>query len=138
MAHDTGSRALIGDDGKLRPIVRAVIYAALAFWVLSADGFLGPSIERLGNALHATGLSPAGVSYYELISLLTALLLTWLFGLYEGRRIDDYGLPACLRITVGTECDVAAVLQILPAVTGNGMVSAHHKSGGLRRSAAGS
>jgi CAAX prenyl protease-like protein len=26
-------------------------------------------------------------------NLLTALLLTWILGLYEGRRVDDYGLP---------------------------------------------
>jgi uncharacterized protein len=93
VAHDKVSGILIGDDGKLRPLVRALIYGFLAFWVLSADEFLGPPIQRLATALHATGLSPKGVSYYEVINLLTALLLTWIFGLYEGRRVDDYGLP---------------------------------------------
>lgn len=41
---------------------------------------------RLGSRLPAE-------TYYESINLLTTLLLTWIFGLYEGRRVDDYGLP---------------------------------------------
>lgn len=86
-------RLFFGSDGLLRPIFRALIYAVLAFWLLSADEFLGPTLERAAGALGATGLSPARDSFYESINLLTALLLTSLFGLYEGRRVDDYGLP---------------------------------------------
>lgn len=82
-----------GTDGKVRPLIRAFIYAALAFWLLSADQFLGPPISRLATTLHATSLAPRTIVFYETINLLTALLLTWLFGLYEGRRVDDYGLP---------------------------------------------
>ena len=87
------SRAVLGADGRLRPLFRALIYAALAFWLLSADGFLGPPLRRAAAALHATSLSPGTDAFYETINLLTALLLTWTFGLYEGRRVDDYGLP---------------------------------------------
>lgn len=87
------SRVLVGTDGKLRPIFRALIYSALAFWLLSADEFLGPPLRRAAMALHATGLSPSRDTFYETINLLTALLLTWIFGLYEGRRVDQYGLP---------------------------------------------
>ena len=87
------TRAVLADDGRLRPLLRALIYAALAFWLLSADAFLGPPLDRVAAALHATGLSPGGVAFSEAISLLTALLLTWALGRYEGRRIDDYGLP---------------------------------------------
>ena len=93
MAVDTISRVFMGNDGKLRPILRALIYSAFAFWLLSADEFLGPPLERLAIALHATGLSPGREIYYESINLLTALLLTWIFGSYERRRVDDYGLP---------------------------------------------
>lgn len=78
---------------KLRPLFRALIYAALAFWLLSADAFLGPPLRHATIALHLSVLSPGWVAFYETISLITALLLTWLFGLYEGRRVDDYGLP---------------------------------------------
>lgn len=93
MTNRKPSRAVLGEDGKLRPIYRALLYAGLAFWLLSADEFLGPPLSHAATALHATGLSPARETFYEMINLLTALLLTWLFGLYEGRRADAYGLP---------------------------------------------
>jgi hypothetical protein len=56
---DRISRVLIDSDGKLRPIVRALIYSTLAFWLFSSDAFLGPPLERLATELGATGLSPA-------------------------------------------------------------------------------
>jgi len=87
------ARILIGPDGRLRPILRALLYALLAFWVLSSDAFLGPPLERAASALHATGLFPARVTFFASVNLLTALLLTFLFGRYEGRRVDGYGLP---------------------------------------------
>jgi uncharacterized protein len=88
-----GLRYLLDTGGRLRPIVRALIYAALAFWLLSADEFLRSPLDRAATALHATGLSPGRVAFYAVINLLTALVLTWILGLYEGRRIDAYGLP---------------------------------------------
>lgn len=91
---------LIGTDGKLRPLIRTLIYSVLAFGLLSADDFLGPPLRRAATALHATGLSPAGETFYEVINLLTAILLTWIFAWYEGRRVDDYGLP--VRQAFGT------------------------------------
>jgi len=84
----------IGTDGRMRPIVRALLYASLAFWLLSPDWVLGPVLGRVAKALHVSGLSASTVAFYETINLLTALLLTWLFGRYEGRRVDAYGLPA--------------------------------------------
>lgn len=83
----------LGSDEKLRPIFRALIYAALAFWLLSADWYLGPPLERTAAAMHLTGLSPGRDAFYETINLLTALVLTLGFALYEGRRVDSYGLP---------------------------------------------
>lgn len=87
------SASLLDTDRKLRPIVRALLFAALAFWVLSADWFLGPPLQRLARALHVNGLSAGGIAFYESVNLLTALLLTGLFAWYEHRRIDSYGLP---------------------------------------------
>ena len=84
---------LPGTGGRLRSLICALAYAFLAFWLLSADGFPAPLVQRAAAALHATDLSPITVAFYETISLITALLLTWIFGLLEGRRIDDYGLP---------------------------------------------
>ena len=84
---------LLGADRRLRPIVCALLYATLAFWLLSADFVLGPVLERLANALHLGGLSPGAVAFSETITLTTALLLTWIFARYEGQRVDSYGLP---------------------------------------------
>jgi hypothetical protein len=64
------SRALRGADGRLHPIIRALMYTALAFWLLSADEFLGPPLRRAATALHATGLSPARDAFYETINLI--------------------------------------------------------------------
>lgn len=73
--------------------MRALLYAVLAFWLLSADEFPGPLVTWGEASLGLAGLSPGRVSYYEAINLATALLLAWGFGRYEGRRADSYGLP---------------------------------------------
>jgi membrane protease YdiL (CAAX protease family) len=83
----------VATDRRLRPIVRALLYSALAFWFLSADWILGPVFARVANALHLRVLSPGWVAFYEAISLATAVLLTWIFARYEHRRVDSYGLP---------------------------------------------
>jgi membrane protease YdiL (CAAX protease family) len=69
------------------------LYAALAFWLLSADFVLGPVLERAAKSLHLRDLSPAAVAFSEAVSLAAALLLTWMFARYEHRRVDSYGLP---------------------------------------------
>ena len=84
---------LPGTGGRVRAFICALLYAFLAFWLLSADEVPAPLVHRAAAALRATDLSPITVAFYETISLVTALLLTWIFGLLEGRRVDDYGLP---------------------------------------------
>ena len=87
------SNLFVGTDRRLRSIVRALLYAALAFRLLSADWVLGPMLERVASALRVRGLSPGTVAFFETINLSTALLLTWIFARYEHRRVDSYGLP---------------------------------------------
>jgi hypothetical protein len=87
------SKLFVGTDRRLRPIVCALLYAALAFWLLSADWVLGPVLERVASALRVRGLSPGTVVFFETVNLVTALLLTWIFARYEHRRVDSYGLP---------------------------------------------
>ncbi len=79
--------------GRVRSLICALLYGFLAFWLLSADELPAPLVHRAAAALRATDLSPSTVAFYETINLVTALLLTWIFGLFEGRRVDDYGLP---------------------------------------------
>lgn len=84
---------LPGNHHRVRSLIYALLYALLAFWLLSADELPAPLVARAAAALHATDLSATTVAFYEAINLATALLLTWIFGLLEGRRVDDYGLP---------------------------------------------
>ena len=87
------SNASAATDGRLRSFVCALLYAALAFWLLSYDWLLGPMLDRLGGWLHLSGMSAGRITYFEVVNLATALLLTWIFATYERRRVDSYGLP---------------------------------------------
>lgn len=84
---------LVGDDGKLLPLWRAIAFFALGTFVLFKyvfDPLFGWLSARLGlgNALDASGTFLG-----ELELFVVALLLTALFAWYEGRRVDSYGLP---------------------------------------------
>lgn len=82
----------IGTDRKLRPIWRALLFFALGTYVLPP--LLARPVDFLANALHVQmTFSAATVAFYEVSLLLIALFLTWVFGLYERRRVDSYGLP---------------------------------------------
>ncbi|MBV9074486.1 MAG: CPBP family intramembrane metalloprotease [Acidobacteria bacterium] len=88
---DSGKNPLIGIDGKLRPIWRALIFVV-------AGALLGPVLGTpffiLGNWLGiAPGLTPGGIGLGELSNFTIALVTTGAFALYERRRIDSYGLP---------------------------------------------
>ena len=86
-------RIFHGADGNLRAIFRALLYSVLAFWLFSADELIAPAVEWATKALHVGGLSAGTVAFFETINLATALLLTWTFARYEGRRVDSYGFP---------------------------------------------
>jgi uncharacterized protein len=77
----------------LRSFVCALLYAALAFWLLSADWMIGPALDRITDRLHLTGMSAGRIAFFETINFATALLATWIFAMYERRRVDSYGLP---------------------------------------------
>jgi membrane protease YdiL (CAAX protease family) len=87
------SNASAAADGRLRSFICALLYAVLAFWLLSGDGLLGPVLDRLGGWLQLSGMSAGRITYFEVVNLATALLLTWIFAMYERRRVDSYGLP---------------------------------------------
>lgn len=93
MSSAANARVFTGTQGRVRSLVCALLYAALAFWLLSADGLAGPVLRPLASALHVGGLDPGTVALYETANLVTALVLTALFAWYEHRRIDSYGLP---------------------------------------------
>lgn len=85
----------VGEDRKVRPIWRAVLFFALGNFVLPLA--LSQPFTALAAGLHVGNeLSAASVAFYEAMLLVISLLLTWLFALYEGRRVDSYGLRAGL------------------------------------------
>lgn len=75
-------------EGRLRPFWRALIYYVAAYWVLQ------PVFDRLMERLPIPpGLTPFAVAASESELLVIALIVTGILAWYEGRRIDDYGLP---------------------------------------------
>jgi uncharacterized protein len=81
-------------EGRVRALLCALLYSALAFWLFTSSGLLGPVLRPLASALHAgDGLNARTVAFFEAVNLVTALLLTALFAWYEHRRVDSYGLP---------------------------------------------
>lgn len=83
---------ILGSDGKLRPLWRAILFFLLGNFALPYA--LAQPFDRLARGLHVgPELSPLTASYWEAMLLVIAVFLTWVFGLYEGRRVDSYGLP---------------------------------------------
>ncbi|HEX5461722.1 MAG TPA: CPBP family intramembrane glutamic endopeptidase [Steroidobacteraceae bacterium] len=83
----------ISADGEIRwsLLLRALIYSVLAFWLLPT--WLSPPVQALSKAWHLGGLTAGNTALFEALLFLIALLLTWTLGLYERRRVDEYGLP---------------------------------------------
>ena len=75
-------------NGRLRPLLRAVLYYVLAYWVFMP--LFGMVLDRitLPNAL-----SPLTTAVGESELLIVGLITTAIFAWHEHRRIDEYGLP---------------------------------------------
>jgi membrane protease YdiL (CAAX protease family) len=85
-------RLVSGPDRKLRMLWRAVIFFALAYWVLPLA--LDPAFDFVARRLHlAAGLTAANVAINEFEDFIVALICTAIFARYERRRVDSYGLP---------------------------------------------
>jgi len=83
---------LIGSDGKLRAIWRALIFYVAGTWAVFP--LVGVPAKWIARAPHlGDGLTAANIGLGELQNLLVALICTGAFALYEGRRVDSYGLP---------------------------------------------
>jgi len=86
-------RYLIGPDGKLRLLWRAVIFFVLAYWIVPIAS--DPAFDFLARRLRlASGLTAAHIAIQECGNLIVAVICTGIFALYERRRLDSYGLPA--------------------------------------------
>jgi len=83
---------LLGSDGKLRPLWRALLFFVLAYWLLpfALDPVAAFVADRFGIP---QDLSASNIALNEIENLIVALVATAIFARYERRRIDSYGLP---------------------------------------------
>lgn len=108
-------RLLIDPDGKLRAIWRAAVY------YLAGTYLIFPLMDRpfawAVQALHFDpGLSAGTVGLSECRNIVTATICTGGFALYEGRRIDSYGLPLARAFSRQTVEGAAAAIVMSGAV----------------------
>src|SRR3981081_2126584 len=95
-------RLVIDPDRKLRMLWRAVIFFALAYWVLPLA--LDPAFDFVAQRLHlAAGLTAANVALGESENFIIALICTAIFARHECRRLIVFGLPGAgaLRARIG-------------------------------------
>lgn len=115
-------RVFIGDDGKLRPILRAWLFFAAGTYVLfpyGLDRLTGWVFDRLHLGPE---LSAATIFWGEAELLVGVLILTALFAWYEGRRVDSYGLPLAQAFR-GRFWEGMAVGFVWPALVALGMIA---------------
>lgn len=114
-------RIFIGNDGLLRPLLRACLFFALGTYVLLplvGDKILAWVAARLH--LDVNALSAPATFAFEFELLVVVVILTALFALYERRSIDSYGLP--LRSAFGSLFwEGAAIGFVWPALVAAGM-----------------
>ncbi len=86
------ANSLIALDGRLRAVWNALLFWIIGEWALPP--LVGNALGALAGAWHlGNGLTAAIVALGEFQTLLIALGLTAVFGFFEGKRVDDYGLP---------------------------------------------
>ena len=108
-------RSLLGADGKLRPIWRAVIFYTGGSWAIFP--LLNRPFGHIAHWLHiGTEFSAGAVALSEIQNFLTALICTAIFALYERRRVDSYGLPVARALGRQTFEGAAAGIALAGAV----------------------
>ena len=114
-------RALIGSDGKLRFIWRAVLFYFIGEYVVF------PALEwAYEQAAQGFGirsdLNAANAGFGELRNFFTALICTAAFALYERRRVDSYGLQLGAALKAPTFEGVAVGIAV-PGLVALGMIA---------------
>lgn len=106
---------VLGEDRKVRPIWRAILWVLLTVFVAMPllgkllDQIIGPPPPGL------FAFTPSNLSLAEGFNFACALLVTSLFAFYERRRIDSYGMPMARALKASTwEGFLVGVIQ--PAI----------------------
>lgn len=117
---ETLKHALLGPDGKLRFIWRAVLFYLIGEYAVF------PALEWAYEfAAQAFGIRPdlnaTSVGFGELRNFFAALICTGAFALYEKRRVDSYGLQLSAALKSPT-FEGAAVGALMAAFVVVGMI----------------
>ncbi len=118
---ETLKQILIGSDSKLRAIWRAAIFYVAGTWLVL------PLLDRpaifLADAFHlGPGLTAGNIAVGEIRNLVTALICTGAFALYERRRVDSYGLPIG-RVVGWQTVEGAAAGIVMASAVALGMIA---------------
>jgi membrane protease YdiL (CAAX protease family) len=82
---------LVGADGKLRAIWRAILFLVLAVFVVMP--LLGKVLDLILGPAPPFAITAANIAQLEAFNFACALIVTAVFAWYEGRRVDSYGIP---------------------------------------------
>jgi hypothetical protein len=82
---------VLGEDRKLRPIWRAILFFVLTVFVVMP--LLSKLLDVILGPAPPFQLTPSNFAQGEGFSFACALIVTGLFAWYEHRRIDSYGMP---------------------------------------------
>src|SRR3984893_7726216 len=115
-------KLLLNDGGKLRAFWRALIFFWIGTGLSWAEAALLSDITKHYPALdHLTFQT---IIFFEGLTLVNALVCTWIFSRYENRRLDSYGLP--IREAFSARFWEGLALGIVaPALVGLGMLALH-------------
>lgn len=112
----------VNSDRKLRSLWRVLVF----FWIgtllsWAEAGLLGAVTGRYPSL---SLLTIQTIIFFEGLTLVNALVCTWIFARYEHRRIDSYGLP--IREAFSAPFwDGLALGVVVPALVGIGMLVLH-------------
>jgi membrane protease YdiL (CAAX protease family) len=115
-------KLLFNDDGKLRAFWRVLVF----FWIGTGLSWVEADlINVVTNHYPALNqLSIQAIIFFEGMTLVNALVCTWVFARYEKRRIDSYGLP--IREAFSARLwEGLALGAVVPALVGLGMLALH-------------
>ena len=87
----SGMGWILGDDGKLRPIWRAILY--VVFLVFVVMPLLNKLLDLIIGPAPPFAFTASNLAMAEAFNFVCGLIVVGLFAWYEHRRIDSYGMP---------------------------------------------
>jgi membrane protease YdiL (CAAX protease family) len=120
MASRASAAFVLGQDRKLRPIWRAILFVVLTVGV--AMPLLNKLLDVILGAAPPFAFTPSNIAQIEGFNFASALIVTALFAWYESRRVDSYGMPIDRALGSPT-WEGVAVGVIQPAIVALAMLA---------------